>query len=99
MDKLPFIERREKYKEVKFYSVTATIVINYLISKGHLFYVEKEPHFRDKGRLIDTFYFEMTPELYQDTLYLKQCKKDNTKIEFNGLKTFKEADEIRREYI
>ena len=58
--------------EAKFYKTTNRELANELIKTGkYLYFTEKEPHFKDKNKIVTVFYFEMIREIHDDIKKIK----------------------------
>ena len=58
--------------DAKFYKTTSKELANELIKlKKYQYFTEKEPHFKDKNKMVTVFYFEMVKEIHDDIKKIK----------------------------
>ena len=58
--------------DAKFYKTTNKALANELIKMGkYLYFTEKEPHFKDKDKIVTVFCFEMAKEIHDDVKRIK----------------------------
>lgn len=58
--------------DARFYCTANKELANELIKlKKYLYFTEKEPHFKNKDKIVTVFYFEMIKEIHYDVAKIK----------------------------